>query len=150
QDQRHYPEAEALFREALARIRQINYPKADLRLGVAMNLGRSLVGQRKYAEAEPVLRETVADLDRLLPRSPLAPQARGLLGEALLGLDRYADAEPLLLAHYAALERRSEETPSPSIRTQLTESAQRLVRLYDAWGKPDEAEKWRGRLAPRS
>jgi hypothetical protein len=28
-------------------------------------------------------------------------------------------------------------------QVRLTEAAQRLVRLYEAWGKPDEATRWR-------
>ena len=29
----------------------------------------------------------------------------------------------------------------------LTESQKRLVQLYDAWGKPDQAKKWRAERA---
>jgi hypothetical protein len=28
-------------------------------------------------------------------------------------------------------------------KTRLSEAAERLVQLYDAWGKPDEAARWR-------
>lgn len=31
--------------------------------------------------------------------------------------------------------------------TRLTEAAERLVQLYDEWGKPAEAAKWRKELA---
>jgi hypothetical protein len=29
----------------------------------------------------------------------------------------------------------------------LTEAGERVVRLYDEWGKPEEAAKWRARIA---
>jgi outer membrane protein assembly factor BamD (BamD/ComL family) len=34
----------------------------------------------------------------------------------------------------------------PQSKVRLTEALQRLVQLYDAWGKPDEAARWRKEL----
>ncbi len=31
-------------------------------------------------------------------------------------------------------------------RTLVAEARSRLVKLYEAWGKPEEAEKWRGKF----
>jgi hypothetical protein len=70
---------------------------------------------------------------------------RSLLGEALHGQKRYADAEPLLRAGYEGLKRRQAQIP-PQDKDRLTDALRRLVRLYEARGKPDEAARWRQEL----
>ena len=35
---------------------------------------------------------------------------------------------------------------SPQGKPRLTEALERLVQLYDAWGKPDQAAEWRAKL----
>jgi hypothetical protein len=64
------------------------------------------------------------------------------LGEALLGQQKYAQAEPLLTAGYEGMKKR-EATVPPESKSRLPLALDRLVRLYEAWGKPDEAAKWR-------
>ena len=66
---------------------------------------------------------------------------RSWLGEALLGLRRFAEAESELRAAYEDL-RQALGDLNP--RTQKT--IQRLVRLYEAWDKPDDADTFRARL----
>ena len=34
----------------------------------------------------------------------------------------------------------------PAAKTRLSEAIRRLIDLYTAWDKPDEAEKWRAKL----
>ena len=34
----------------------------------------------------------------------------------------------------------------PDAKPRLTEALERLVQLYDAWSKPDQAAAWRARL----
>jgi tetratricopeptide (TPR) repeat protein len=73
----------------------------------------------------------------------LAPPA-----EALVRLRAYADAEPLLLvAHEGLSQPRAEAAPRAD--AELRDAISRLVSLYDAWGKPEEAAKWREELARR-
>ena len=67
---------------------------------------------------------------------------------ALLGQKKYADAEPLLLAGYEGLKQR-EKTIPPQSRPNLTQAVERLVQLYDAMARKDEAAKWRKELAGR-
>jgi hypothetical protein len=68
--------------------------------------------------------------------------SQSLLGEALLEQQKYAEAEPLLIAGYEGMKQR-EATIPPQAKSQLPMALERLVRLYEAWGKPDEAAKWR-------
>ena len=71
---------------------------------------------------------------------------KSLLGGSLLGQKNYSDAEPLLLAGYEGMKEREAKIP-PQGKIRLTEALERLVQLYDAWGKTDEAAEWRKKLA---
>jgi hypothetical protein len=123
--------------------------------------GHNLVAEKKFAEAEPPLRECLAIWAKRLPHGGdyyIALSRRGaareyayaksLLGASLAGRNNYAEAEPLLLQGYEGLK------PQPGFNEDLTplaqryqvEALERLVQLYDAWGKPDEAAKWRKEL----
>jgi outer membrane protein assembly factor BamD (BamD/ComL family) len=58
---------------------------------------------------------------------------------------KYPEAEPLLLTGYSGMKEREERIPVPEKR-RLKEALQRLVELYDAIGKPEEAAKWKREL----
>jgi hypothetical protein len=104
-------------------------------------LGWNLVQQQKYADAEPILRESLAVLQKNHPETWETFRAQSLLGAALLGRQKYAEAEPHLVQGYQGLKRLEKSQghkPHDS-----PEALERLVQLYDAWDKPDEAAKWR-------
>jgi hypothetical protein len=69
------------------------------------------------------------------------------LGGALLGQEKYAAAEPLLLAGYAGLREHAEQIPPPVRQLRLTEALERLVKLYEALEKGEDAARWRKELA---
>jgi hypothetical protein len=69
-----------------------------------------------------------------------------MLGDALLGQKKYAKAETLLLAGYQGLKQREATIPQPFRKGRLAEALERLVELYEATGKEDEAAKWRKEL----
>jgi hypothetical protein len=50
------------------------------------------------------------------------------------------------LRSYEGLKRREAAIPSPFRAAHLKEALERLVRLYEATGKKDEAAKWRNKL----
>ena len=119
-------------------------------------LGRNLIGEGKDAEAERPLRACLRGLDRERPGPPsragLRALVQGLLGECLLRRHEYAEAEPLLLAGFEGLSAPrqawdAEIAPCPERRG--IEALERLVPLYDAWGKPERAEPWRKERAAR-
>jgi tetratricopeptide (TPR) repeat protein len=107
-------------------------------------LGSNLVRQQKYADAEPVLRESLDILQKNHPETWERFRAQSLLGAALLGRQKYAEAEPHLVQGYQGmnkLEKSQGHKPhGPS------KALERLVQLYTAWGRPDEAAKWRKEL----
>ncbi len=136
-ERKQFAAAEAMLREAQANLRQMDAPPIDLRQAIAGKVGECLTGQGKFAEAEAVLRECLADVESSPPTQVPRATVQGLLGVALLEQKRYADAEPLLVASATGARGAAAAT-----------AARRLVRLYDAWGKPDEAAKWRAKLPP--
>ena len=71
-----------------------------------------------------------------------------LLGASLSGQKKYADAEPLLLESCQGLQQRQASlAPHLNAPRRITESLERLVQLYDAWGKPAQAAEWKQKLA---
>jgi hypothetical protein len=70
-----------------------------------------------------------------------------LLGASLLGQEKFATAEPLLVQGYEGLKRHANQLP-PALTTgsHLSRALERLVLLYGAWGKKDQAAEWQQRL----
>jgi hypothetical protein len=113
--------------------------------GVQAALGQSLLRRGRHAEAEPVLRECLTVREMVQPDSWLRFNTMSLLGGALLGQGKHAEAEPLLLRGYEGMKER--EAAIPAVRAQrLPEAVERIVRLYEATGRPGEAAAWRARL----
>ena len=76
----HGPEAEALLREALA-IREVEMPQHWRTADVRSLLGGALLGQKKTAEAAPLLRSGYEGMARSAAAIPLVDRPR--LAEAL-------------------------------------------------------------------
>ena len=111
-------------------------------------LAANLVEQKKYADADPVLRECLAIRFQKDPEDWTTFNTQLLLGIAVLGQKKYSAAEPLLLAAYAGLKQHEAEIPEASRSVRLTQAVEQLVALYVAWGKEDEADKWRQKRPP--
>jgi tetratricopeptide (TPR) repeat protein len=107
--------------------------------------GATLLHQNKPAEAELSLRKCLAMSTRLLPDDWRTFDTQSLLGEALLDQKKFADAEPPLVSGYQGLKARADSIP-PGERPRLAKAGERLVRLYESWGKNDEATRWRKQL----
>jgi serine/threonine protein kinase/tetratricopeptide (TPR) repeat protein len=140
-----FAKSEELVRASLDQARR-QFGADDLRVAAqAATLGLNLLRQHKPAEAEPILRECLAIRTQKQPDEWTTFNARSMLGEALVGQKNFAGAEPLLLAGYQGLKERQAAIPQNS-RVRLTEALERLVQLYDAWGKQDDAARWRKAL----
>ena len=96
--------------------------------------------------AEKVLRDCLGIREKAQPDEWTTCNTRSALGEALLGQKKYAEAEPLLLQGYQGMEKRQGKIPPPIRAARLKEALQRLVRLYEATGKKDEAARWQKKL----
>jgi serine/threonine protein kinase len=108
-------------------------------------LGQTLILEGKHSEAEPVLREAWALQTRQQPEAWRTFHAEALLGSALLGQQKYAEAEPRLRNGYEGMKARAARILRAD-ENRPTAALECLVRLYEAWGKPLEATKWRKQL----
>lgn len=96
-------------------------------------------------EGEKILREAVKIRTDLLPKGHYwVALANSALGECLTIEKRYDDAEPLLLESYETLKS-SQGANNP--RTQI--ALQRLITLYENWGRSDAASAYRDKLSKR-
>ena len=113
--------------------------------GDLATLGLALSRAGRPAEAEPFLRECLMIRTKRAPDDWSRFNAMSLVGAASLGQARYAEAEPLIVPGYEGLKAREDRIPIPS-QPCLPEAAERVVRLYEAWGKPEQAARWKVKL----
>jgi tetratricopeptide (TPR) repeat protein len=139
------PEAADLLKTRVEAARK-EFPADSLKLaGALTDIGQALLDGKAHADAEPFLRESLSIRDKHAAAAWETDRARSVLGEALSGQKKYADAEPLLLSGYDGLKKQEAKLMhlGPS---NLTNAMERLALLYEGWGKPDEATKWRKEL----
>jgi serine/threonine protein kinase/tetratricopeptide (TPR) repeat protein len=104
-------------------------------------LGWALTQQSRGNEGEPLLRQGLDICRKALPAGDRkTAHVESLLGWCLTGLGQYQEAEPFLLSGYQALET-APGAPPPRRQQALD----RIVELYEAWGKPDRAAAWRAK-----
>jgi eukaryotic-like serine/threonine-protein kinase len=114
-------DAEALYRDALARLAQSLPPDNPQHEPVLIGLGRLLTERGAASEAEPLLRRALrARSTRLGDADPRTAEAQVRLGACLAALGRTSEARPLLTAGYARLR------TEPHFRSEAQE-ARRLL-----------------------
>ena len=141
--QDRYEEAGSLLNEALkiscTQLRP-NHP-ATLRFVNALAVLRTK--QHKYSEAQALFQEALAGrLRELGAGHPHTLDTRHEFGVLNLSQDNYPEAELML---HAACKGRTERLGAGHPHT--IHSIEALIRLYEAWGKPNEAKAWRDRHA---
>ena len=109
-------------------------------------------------KSEPLLREARKLAESLPDYSITRFAIQSNLGASLAGQGKYEEAEGHLLAGYRGLKERESSIPPQSAEWSerpavmetreriLAQAGQRIIDLYTAWGKPEEAAKWRGIL----
>jgi tetratricopeptide (TPR) repeat protein len=138
--------AELVLRDALEGTRKQFGPDDPRNAGPLGSLGLTLIRQGKWSEAEPVLRECLAMREKSEPDEWSTFNTRSALGGSLMGQKKYAEAEPLIISGYEGMKAREAKIP-PLGKPRFTDAAERVVKLYEAWGKKDEAARWRAKLA---
>jgi serine/threonine protein kinase len=131
-----------LWEQALAKSKEKLGPDHPDTLLSMNSLARAYQQKGDFAQAERLMRAclTLRQQKQLDDWTTFDTQTQ--LGASLAGQKHYAEAEPLLLAGYEGMKQREATIPAGA-KKYLTESLEWLVYLYDAWGKPDEANKWR-------
>lgn len=118
----------------------------DLRFaGLLISVSADLLQHRQYEAAETCLRECVTIREKQLPDDFRLFNAKSTLGGALAGQKKFQEAEPLLVEGYSGMKAREAKIP-PAVQTRLPEAIQRLVDLYVAWEKPEQAAEWQKQL----
>jgi tetratricopeptide (TPR) repeat protein len=137
------PEAtEPLLREIVEFNREHEGPESQVYDDQLAFLFRNLIRQKKFGEAEQIARQRLAIRLKNTPDAWAVFLLKSQIGESLLGQEKFAEAEPLLVEGYDGLVARQEEIGS-SAPTRQSAVLGNLVKLYEAWGKADEAAKWR-------
>ena len=121
------------------------------------SLGKSLLDVKADAEAEPLFRDSLAIRTRTEPDLWTTFDTSSLLGAALAGAGqqvggdnasaqaKLVEAVPLLVQGYEGMKLRERQMPADK-KGQLIEALERLVQLFEALEKPEEAAKWRDEL----
>jgi len=115
-------------------------PSANL-LMVDTLVGRGLVllDSARPADAEPLLRQAVDLAEGCGEQGRLADGwARHVLGASLAAQKRFDEAEDLLLQGFDAM---ASDPQVSSMRCRA--AADRICRMYTAWGLPEQADEWR-------
>jgi hypothetical protein len=123
-------------------------------------LGLNLLQQHKWADAEAIFRACLPIRERqekwltqMGSTLSVGWNTRSMLGQSLIGQKNYEQAERYLTEGYKggkdlvnAYERFGGDTGMVLPMLPVKETLERLVQLYEAWDKPDEAAKWRKEL----
>jgi tetratricopeptide (TPR) repeat protein len=138
-------EAIPLFAQALQGFRSKLGDEHPYTLATMNYFAEAYLDAGRWAEAEPILRQSLAIRERIQPGRWSTYVTRSQLGGGLLGQKQFAAAEPLILQGYEGLRAREAQIPGPSNNV-LTKAADRVVKLYEAWGKPEQASMWKAKL----
>ncbi len=140
-----YSEAETRINETLKIYRAATSPQFINYATALMVQGMIYSQTGRTEEAEKLLREAVRIRTENVPETHfLRAAANGALGEFLAAQERFPEAETFLLASHESLGK-SQAANSP--RTLL--ALQRLVSLYEKWGRSDAARAYRDKLSKR-
>jgi WD40 repeat protein/tetratricopeptide (TPR) repeat protein len=113
--------------------------------GSLAELTNARLREGKFAEAEGLARECLAIRERDIPDDWRTFNAHSMLGGSLLGQMKYPEAEPFLLSGYEGMKQREVNIPLEG-KVRLSEALQRLVQLYEATHRPDQAAEWKQKL----
>ncbi|UCE58450.1 MAG: serine/threonine protein kinase [Phycisphaerales bacterium] len=104
---------------------------------------QQMVDQFEFQLAEPIAHLCLMIRKELLPREhPLITDAKRLIGQVLTSRGKYDEAESFLLDVYTAL------SANPGRHDlEIQTAVDLIVRLYEAWEKPERAAEWRARLS---
>jgi tetratricopeptide (TPR) repeat protein len=129
-----YDEAVGLVLEAVAMQRKLvgeGQPDVGLMLTA---LAETLLAKGDLLAAESAAQEAATILRKVLPdRHWLTALAESVWGASLSALSGYSEAEPLLLKAYDVIKATRGEGDNYTLT-----ACQRIIELYEAWGKSDK------------
>ncbi len=138
--------AQALIKEALASVDGVLDERHPFRLAMQCNLASILLELGRPAEAAPIFAESLATHAEVLGAEHFGTLiVQTGLGKCLTALERFEEAETHLTAAYEALR-----VTLGDQHERTNNAREALIELYEAWGKPEQAEEYRGKseIAP--
>src|SRR5262249_35081525 len=134
-----WTEAEKLFQQVLIQRRKtLAADHLDL-AAILADLGDQLTHNGQPVAAERLLRECQTIREKKLPPGHWRiADVKAMLGGSLAQQEKFSQAEPLLLGGYEGLIK-SKASPVK----QVARALDRLIALYEKWGKPEQAKAWR-------
>ena len=140
--QGNFDEAEALATEALTILHRTD-PSYEATGRTLLVLAGVKVEKGDVDKAEPLLREAwTLFRERFPTQRELSAQAANWLGAIQVARRNYSDAETLLLSDPEQFFAPTALMSNPERRAAIG----RIVKLYEAWGKPDKAALWQKKL----
>jgi tetratricopeptide (TPR) repeat protein len=146
-DRKQFEAADDWLRKWLAAAKKANGPDSTAYAMELVKQGEDLLRRKRYASAEPLARESMVILSKNRPDSVMNFQAQSVLGGVYLGLNDFAKAEPLLIHAYEGIQMYKDQLSPLYARFRIAEAGQRVVELYEAWGRADKAAEWRSKLS---
>jgi serine/threonine protein kinase/uncharacterized protein HemY len=137
-----YAKAEPLLANVLEARRRLLGPASPFTTIALASLGKLRLEQQRYIQAESLLREALDGQQKRNPDSWERYDSQSMLAASLAAQSKFADAEPLLKDAYRGLVEREAAIPSEN-RSVVEQANQRIIQLYESWGKPKEADVWR-------
>jgi non-specific serine/threonine protein kinase/serine/threonine-protein kinase len=139
--QARYEQARQLSAEVLAITHRLRGERDPATLNAVRQLAFVHVYQSRYDQAEPLLTRALETSRHAFGATyPLTLDLMAQLGRIYVQQGRYDDAEPLLL-RCEEVRRQKLGPDDPATAA----SVEALIGLYEAWGKPQEIDKWRAR-----
>jgi tetratricopeptide (TPR) repeat protein len=142
--QAKFSQAEPYAVELLAGRRHTLGQNNSSTMDAAADLAEIYVEERKFSAAEPLAREASEWDNKNRTDVWQNYRSKTLLGASLAGQRKFADAEPLLLEGYEGMTARKQKMESDEFQ-EIDRAARWIAGMYDTWGKPDQASKWRQR-----
>ncbi len=136
--QKKLTEAETTMREVVDGLREAYGESSSQTVSAMNNLGMLLVELDQLDEAEETLQTVIRLTDQAAPPGHWFRWATRLsYTDCLLKMERFEETEQLLLECFTGL---TDTLGAQHHRTRG--AAERLVTLYEAWGRPEEAAKY--------
>lgn len=143
-EQRRLEDSRDAYAEVLPRIKDALGESSGAYLTGMSNYAGLLYRLGDYSGAERMFRESLAAHRRVYGDQYFGTYYNMMeLGTTLVHVQRYAEAEELLLAALNGFRAIFREQPT---HRRIRGALGRLVKLYEAWGKPDEVREYRAIL----
>ena len=146
QYQRRFAEAEPIWAKLLDTRRRVMGAQHPDTLTGWMMLALVRLQQERFADAESTSRELLTAYQESAPDNWRRIYTQAILGASLVGERKYEEAEPILTSAYDGLVEKRESMLA-EFRPTIAGWGERIVAMYESWGRPEKAAEWREKAA---